>query len=233
MTIRTELRLHQELLLLALRDETGTVAVGSMYQYALGGALLAELLFETRVVIQEEKKKKFVKAVRFTSTGDDVLDECLAKVRAAKRRATVQTWVSRFARIKHLKHRVAAQLCRRGIVKADEDTVLVLFRRKVYPEINPMPERQMIERLRRAVFGDSLDVEPRTLVLVSLAHSTGLLKVPFGGRALKSRKARLEQLTKGELLGKAAKEVAEAAQAALVIAAVVPSVIVATTSAGH
>ena len=47
MSANHSLFLHEEILLLALRDEEGTIA-GAMYQYAIGGALLAELLLQTR-----------------------------------------------------------------------------------------------------------------------------------------------------------------------------------------
>ena len=41
---RDRLTLHEEILLLALRDEEGTIASGTNYSYALGGAILAELI---------------------------------------------------------------------------------------------------------------------------------------------------------------------------------------------
>ena len=40
----SSLFLHEEVMLLALRDEEGTIASGTMYQYAIGAAILAELL---------------------------------------------------------------------------------------------------------------------------------------------------------------------------------------------
>ena len=43
MTNQSSLYLHEEVMLLALRDEEGTVASGTMYQYAIGAAILAEM----------------------------------------------------------------------------------------------------------------------------------------------------------------------------------------------
>ena len=44
MSDRENLHLHEQLMLLALRDEKGTLeSKASMYSFALGGALLAEL----------------------------------------------------------------------------------------------------------------------------------------------------------------------------------------------
>ena len=52
----------------------------------------------------------------------------------------MQTWVSRLTSIKHLKHIVAEELCRQGILRAEQAKVLLLFRRRVYPELDPRPE---------------------------------------------------------------------------------------------
>jgi hypothetical protein len=216
-------------MLLALRDKEGTVAGGTYYTYALGGAILAELLLLERLKVDESRRKKFL-AVKpgAKPTGEPLLDECLEKVKSAKRRATLQTWVARFAGVKKLKHRVALGLCERGILRANEDTVLLIFKRKVYPEVDPKPERELIARLRQAVFTYTNELDPHTVVLAALAHGSGLLKVVFDKKKLKARKKRLEQITKGDAAGKATKEAIEAMQAAVV--AVMVATTVATTA---
>ena len=230
MTIQSTIFLHEEVMLLALRDEEGTIASGTMYQYAIGAAILSELLLNQRIALDESKKKKLVNLISSTPLGDPLIDQCLEKIGNAKRRASLQTWVSRFAGVKNLKHRVAQQLCDRGILRASEDTILLLFTRKIYPEINPEPERRLIERLRQAIFTDSRDIDARTVVLVSLADGTGLLKVAFDKKELKGRKARIKEISNGEITGKAAKEAIEAIQAAVMVACIMPAI---TTAAIH
>jgi hypothetical protein len=217
-------------MLLALRDEEGTIASGTMYKYAIGAAVLSELLLNKRIAVEESKKKKFVNLVSSQPFGEALIDQCLEKISNAKRRASLQTWVSRFASVKNLKHRVARQLCERGILRADEDKIFLLFARKIYPEINPEPERRLIERLRQAIFTDSRDVAPQTVVLVSLANSTGLLKVVFDKKELKGRKARIEEIINGEITGKAAKEAIEAMQAAVMVCCIMPAITTAAIS---
>ena len=231
MTTQNELYLHEEIMLLALRDEEGTIASGTMYQYAIGAAVLAELLLSQRIVVDQSGKRKLVDLASSVPVGEPLLDHCLEKITTAKRRAALQTWVSRFAGVKNLKHRVARQLCERGILRADEDKVLLLFTRKIYPEVNPEPERELIERLRQAIFTDTTDVDPRTVVLVSLARAAGLLKVPFDKKMLKARKARIEQIINGEITGKAAQEAIQAMQAAVMVAVIMPAIM--TTTMHH
>jgi len=217
-------------MLLALRDEEGTIASGTMYQYAIGAAVLAELLLNKRIAVGEPRKKKLVDLMSPKPLGEPLIDQCFERISNAKRRASLQSWVSRFAGVKNLKHRVALQLCERGILRATEDKILLIFTRKIYPEVNPEPERKLIERLRQAIFTDSRDVDPRTVVLVSLANSTGLLKVVFDKKELKGRKARIKEISDGEITGKAAKEAIEAMQAAVMVCCIVPAITTAAIS---
>lgn len=228
--MQKKLFLHEEILLLALRDEEGTIASGTMYQYAIGAALLAELLLSKRIEVEQSGKRKLVNLFSPTPLGEPLIDECLEKVSSAKRRAVLQTWVSRFSGVKNLKHRVARQLCRRGILRADEDKVLLIFTRKIYPEVNPGPERELIRRLEHAIFTDTRDIDPRTVVLLSLANSTGLLKVVFDKKKLKGRKARIKQIVNGEITGKAATEAIQAMQAAVMVACIMPTLMATTVS---
>jgi hypothetical protein len=158
MTAQTSLYLYEEVMLLALRDEEGTIASGTMYQYAIGAAILSELLLNKRISVEEANKQKLVNLISSTPLGDPLIDQCLEKICKAKRRASLQTWVSRFSGIKNLKHLAAQQLCDRGVLRATEESILLLFTRKVYPELNPVPEQKLIERLREAIFTDSRDI---------------------------------------------------------------------------
>jgi len=110
-------------------------------------------------------------------------------------------------------------------LEADEDKVLWIFTRKVYPEINPVPERELIQRLDRAIFSETKDPDPHTVVLVSLASGADLLRLVFDKEKLKGRKDRIEKLVNGELTGKATKDAVEAMQAAVMVAVIMPAII--------
>ena len=212
------LYLQEELLLLGLKDREGTPQTLGTYEYALGAALAAELLASGRVALAGEKKKRLeLRDAR--PLGEPLLDECLTKIAAARRAADLAAWVRRFSALKGLRRRVALGLCERGILRADEDTVLLLFRRRIYPELDPRAERAIVERLRRALFTETRDVDARTIILLALADSLGLLAAIFGKAELKERKARLRELTAGEAFGQIARELLQAARAAVAAAA--------------
>ena len=225
-----DLYLHEQVLLLALRDERGTVeSRAGMYSLALGGAIFSELLLAGCVSVGEDKKK-MVDVVQPRRFDEPLLDDCLKLVGNAKRRRSASGWVSGFAHVKRLRHRVAQQLCRKGILKDSEEKVLLLFTRKVYPTVDPAPERRLTQALHRAIFQDSKSVNSRTAILVALAHNTGLLNAVFERSDLKRRKKRLEQISDGSLIGGAAKAAVQAAQAAAMAAIAGASV---ATTAGR
>jgi hypothetical protein len=226
----TKLALHEQLMLLALRDEKGTLeSRAGMHGYALGGAMLAELVLDGRITIDADKKQ-LVNLVDRSPLGEPFLDEALGLIATAKRRRRAANWVMRFASIRKLRHRVAQQLCQRGILRESEDKILWIFTRKIYPEIDPRPEEELVEQLRQAIFEESTKVPPRTAIVLSLAHAAGMLGIHFDKKELNRRKKRIEQITSGEAVGGATKAAVEAAQAAMIAAQTAAAVAVITTS---
>jgi len=120
-----DLFLYEEIMLLALKDEEGTIAAGTMYNYAVGGAIIAELILSQNIVINQSKRKKLVSVINSEPLNDSLIDEWLMKITSAKRPKTLQDWISRIANTRYLKDRVATQLCQRDILKMDEDKILL------------------------------------------------------------------------------------------------------------
>lgn len=216
------LRLYHELLLLALADDSGKVAFGSMLTYGLGGAILTELLLEERLEIVEEGTRftrRFVQVTNPRRVGDPVLDAALAKVRDAKRRASPSTMVSRFGQARQLRHQIAQELCRAGVLRETEQQVLLLFRRRVYPTIDSRPERALIKRVR-----DTLDAgkrpSDRTAALIGLASASGSLAAVYDRKSLRALKPRIKALAEGSAGSRAVREAIAAAQAAVTAAVV-------------
>lgn len=222
--------IYQKIFLLLLKDKEGTVFSSVFYHQALSGALIADLLLSKHIEIEENKRSKKIRLLNTSPIGDDLLDECLLKLYNAKRITSIQTWVSRFSALKNMKHRAAESLCRAGILNMQEETILLLFKRKVYPEINPVPEKRIMDKLYRAIFTDDDNIEADTIILLALCKSTNILGKIFDRKEIRSRKARINQIVKGEIIGQATMEVIQSVQAAITIAAVMPAIIASTTA---
>lgn len=223
-----QLHIYEQILLLALKDEKGTILFGVNYQHALAGALLAELLLKKKIEIETSGKRKFVKLIDRKSMKNQLLDECIEKLAASNRRARPQAWVQRFANISKIKHKSAQSLCRKRILKLEEDKVLFIFNRKIYPEVNHKPEKHLLDTLSDAIFGTSKEIDPQTIILISICQSTGILNHLFDKKELKGQKKRIKEITSGNLIGQATKEAVEAMQAAVMVAAIIPAVTVVT-----
>jgi hypothetical protein len=230
MELSSRLHIYEEILLLSLRDKQGTIFYDVHYPQALAAAILAELLLIKKIKLDPVGKKNFVKLTDVKFTGDQLLDECLQKISKAKRRARIENWVPRFANLPRLKHKAAQSLCRKGILKMEEHKMLLLFKHKKYPEVDPRPEKQLIEKLRKAIFGNNKTIEPETVILVAICEKTGILKHLFDKQKLKDRKKWIKEITSGNLIGDATKEAVEAMQAAVFVAVIVPAVIATASS---
>lgn len=218
-----DLRLHEEAMLLALKDEKGT-ASSSVYPYALAGGVLTELLMAERVRLEERRRgPPLVALASATQIGDSVLDDAIRQIQNTGRGRTTTTWVQRWARRGTVQD-TARRLVQRGILRAEERPVLFVFRRTVYPTNDPGPERRLVEQIRAALFGDDA-VDERTTALIALADAAGLLAPLFGRREVKSRKERIAALTEDDAVGEAARAAIQAARAAVV------TVVTAATSA--
>lgn len=221
------LTLAEECLLLALHDERGTLLSGTHIDVVLGAAILGELILGGSVEVVREGRKAFaVLPAGAPAPEDPILRDAQGRIRQSHRRERVLTWVRRLQGGRKARHAVARGLCRRGILKAEEEEFLVFWRRQTYPERDPRPERALVRRIRTALEGRG-QVDPRTATLVSIAHRGGLLRALYPRKELRSLGSRLEQLEAGEACGEAVRQAVEAAQAA-VLAAVIASTVAAS-----
>ena len=219
------LGLHEELVLIALEDRKGTFQWKS-WGFVVGGAILVELLLNERICFavapgdqahpQKPVKNPLVELIDDEPLGCPVLDEALERVATATRRARLNDWISRFSNRKGVQHDIARQLCRRGILREDEASVMLFFRRRVFPAVNPIPERKLLDRLEKAVFGEA-EVDDRTALLVVLAQAGGLLEIPFAKQRLKGRKARIEKMGEGRSIAASTRLAIEQLNAAMTV----------------
>ena len=222
------LRLYEEILLLGLRARAHTL--GSPSQLALAGAILAELLVAGSVTVEVTSRMSLVTPGSGRVTGDELIDGCLAELVTASRRAALQTWVARWGRMRHLQDRATTGLCRRGILRGEERTFLGVFRHTSYPELEPGPELAIRHRMIAAIQSETDEIDPRTVVLISLAFHAGLLPGVAGRALVKRRYERVRRLIEGEVMGLAVRASLEGMNAALVAAAVIPALVASTTS---
>lgn len=224
------LSLADELLLLALDDDKGTIpsSVGLPLRYGLPAAALSELLLAGRLSMGDKQR---VSVNDPTPTGDEILDEMVARIREKKVRS-LKDWVSSFGNggIKKLRERLEARLVNKGILRLEEGSFLRVFPWHHYPTMDGRPESETRESLRMVLIGGE-DPDPRATLLVSLVTACKLLDKLFPKEERKRADQRAKAIARGEFAGQAvSRAVAEVVASTTAITAALAATTVSTTT---
>ena len=220
--------LAEDLLLLLLDDEKGTVSSTSYSQTVLGGALLLELALDGVVEVRQQGTRHHAKV---HPTGSPVRDEPLlveALATIGDKPRTAQDLVDRLG--KGLAGRLGDSLAQRGIVERREQKVLGLFPRTVWPMIDSAHEEGVRRRLSD-VLVRGLMPDQRTAALVALLHAVGRAHkvVPLEGVPAGTVKARAKEISEGAWAARAVQDAIVATTAAITAAVAATT---ATTAGG-
>jgi hypothetical protein len=228
--MESSLYLYEEILLLALKDQKGTIDWrAGLFLNVIAGAIIAELVLTDRIQIENNKKKHMV-VTNENLIGDPVLDQALEKVNKSKNKKSLEDWISKLASISKLKEKIAKQLCNKGILREEKRKIMGLFKTKRYPELNPEPEKRLIQRLEKALFSEQTKTDLRTTILISLTYQSDLLSIPFQKKDIKHNKQKIERIIRGEHIGRATHEVIETLEAVLAITTIMPVITLSATN---
>jgi hypothetical protein len=210
------LNLAEELLLLALKEEKGTVFLGAStaLPYGLAGAVIIELI---EAGLLRLDGKDLVAEPR-GSARDEILDEILAAVRSSPRARRLDSWVGKLGRSGgKIRRKLLDRLVAKGILTREERRVLAVFPSSRYPTIDSRPEFEIRNRVRAGVFG-VMPPDPRTAALISLADTCGLTGEIVAKGERREAKKRAKEITQSHPVGGAVARAVEAVRAAAVIA---------------
>ena len=104
---------------------------------------------------------------------------------------------------------------KRQVLQVDTHKVMLIFSQRIYPELDPAPELEIMHRVEHAVFSDESSLDTRTAILVSLAHVSGILNPVFGKKRIAERKERLDKIAEDRPSAEAARAAIEATRAAM------------------
>jgi hypothetical protein len=194
------LTMPEELLLLMLDDETGrlTDRAAPAGDYALVGAILAELALEER--IDTDPPRLRVKST--APTGDAVLDSVLARIAAEPEPRDSRWWVENLTgKVDDYRNTYFERLVQRGILKSEEGRFLWFFSERRYPVISDKEEREVKARLMNVIFEDG-PPSPRDALLIGLSRAAGLFPLLLAPGELERAQPRIEAVSRHEALNK-------------------------------
>lgn len=223
--------LPENLLLLALNDEKGTVhgEASLGLPFGLAGAVIMELALAERIALENDCL--FVTDV--ASSGHKVLDDAV-KLIADRPGEKISYWVEALiSKLDGLKKPLLAVLEAKGTLACKEKRILYFFKYDVYPERDNSVEQDALSRIEAVLFKGETGTA-RTRLLIKLAQSCGVLDSLYDRKQRKAAEARIKELEEqtdpcAEAVGKVAKA-AEAAQTAAIAAIMIASM-AATTAA--
>lgn len=214
-----------EIFLLLTNDEGGPASWGSQTGWALSAAAIADLVIQERVVLEEGKDPR-VRVIDATPTGSAVLDKVLSRIvekNGKKLSSLVQDGKL------NPEDQVVEALVDRGVVDVVPAKLLGLIAAK-RPTLDPVPEREVRERLRAVLVGGRPSGSDATLlaILQGLGVAKKVLEDESEGMSAKELKRRVEEASSEVAVGVAVKRAIESLNTAILAAVVVPTIIAGT-----
>ncbi|MEA2151595.1 MAG: hypothetical protein QOD69_3425 [Solirubrobacteraceae bacterium] len=210
------LTLAEELMLLALDDETGKGSARSGLDQGLAGAVLCELVLAGRIAIIDDRVVLRADGI----IGEPVEDAVLAQVAAREKPRKPADWVGRLAG--GVRRDVLARLQERGLIRAERHRVLGLLPSTRYPEADGSAEREVRERLDAVLAGGARPDE-RTAALIAIAQAARVGAALAGDRPWKEVEPRAKEIAEGDWAAAAVRKAIQSVNAAVLAATVAAS----------
>lgn len=195
---RTMLNLAEDLILLALDDETGSFyrMTDVNFNLALVGALFMNLAILERIDVDQQNL--FISSDE--ATGDVILDEILHLLAAPDNSCdTAELIRTVYNAIPNLRDKLLESLKQKGVVEAKEEKVFWLFHHRRYPVVNNKEEQEILGRIKDVVLQGEAP-EQKDIVLISLLYVCDLLDKVFTKEELQTHCERLELLRSMDLI---------------------------------
>jgi hypothetical protein len=211
----------EEIVLLLHDDASGDFVQlpESVFGVVMAGAALMDLAIHNRIDTDLER----LTVVDRTPLGDDILDDVLAMMIAAERKAESQFDISaalyqaatdaEIYRTKALR-----RLIKRGILREENGRHLWVFRQRRYPVIDDTEQQEVRARLRHVLLSDEIP-DPRDIVLICLVDACLLLRFVLSAEEIEATADRVAQLRKMDLIGQAVTKSASETEAIIRFAA--------------
>ena len=200
--------LGEDLVLLSIHPDKGTVVTKSRLGYGLRGSELVRLAASGRAGITGDR----IVVLDGRPTGDEQLDAALASLAGARRPPRPKTWVGHPGG--QIVDTYLARLAAAGTIRADRRTILgfvPVVRWRVADTARLADARARLDAIARAAG----PVDTAQAAFAGLASASGLGPVLYPGLANRPLRKRLERIAKGELTqGVGAAQTAQATRAA-------------------
>jgi len=197
-----QLRLGEQLLLLAINDRTGDYYSRAEY---IGFGLVSSLFFELeqKGIIRLDEKNKIVMNDQ-SPTGDEALDVLINRIGKSSKIRTLADWIKTIgADSRKFKKLFMAKLLETKMVSSEVKKVLAIFRKRVYTVRDQEYKRRIGEQVRAIVL-ENTACESDEAMLMSMINACNLTKSLFREKAeRKNVRRNMKLLINDHVIGKA------------------------------
>lgn len=204
MTTPTKLTLAEELLLIALDDESGRPI--DLPPFWLDTALAAAILMELCLVGRLDTDPARLVVVSPEPTGSAILDEVLAQIVADPAPHPSGIWIRRIGTRGHeLREQVTSGLVTRGVLKSVEKRLLWVFKTRAYPPTSGLEEQEVRSRIMTLLNNTEIP-DPREALLVGLLSATNIIGHLLSKSEAQRLAPRIEQIARLEEISRSLDE---------------------------
>lgn len=194
----------EEIVLLQLDPSSGrfTDLPLSAADVVVAGAALMDLAIKNRLDTDLEQ----LTILDDTPTGDDILDDVLARLAASEGGLTTPAAIELAApNARHYRQSALKRLSEKGILRERDGLFLRVFQARRYPVVDDRERREVRARLRQLLLTEEIP-DPRDVVLICLLEACELLSLVLTAEELGDAAPRIERLGRLDLIGQAMKK---------------------------
>ena len=210
----TNVTLAEEVLLVLLDDEKGTLAPVPQLtlHFVLAGAVLMELAIQNRVDCDLHK----LSVVDKTPTNEMILDKCLQKVCSGGDSQDVKYWINTIADDgAEIVENGFKRLVERGILAESEKRFLWVMKTRSYPTVDCSVQRDVKLRIMNILYSEEIP-EQRDVVIFCLLDACDMFRTMLGPAELTRMRPRISEISQLDLIGLVTTKLIREIQVALV-----------------
>lgn len=196
------LRFAEEIILLALNDETGKPHRNlepQSFECAIAGAIILELAFMNRI----DTDADYLMLLNKDTTSDPLLDDALHALSAGGDKMPIVQAVARLTlKAEDYEPRLFAGLVHKGILQEKNRSFLWIKGERTYPAIDGHEEVEVRTRIRKVILTDTLP-DPRDIAIISLMETCKLHRTVFIPDELSRCRNKIKQIAAMEFVGQA------------------------------
>lgn len=167
----------EELLLLALDDESGKLATSAagLLHYSIAGGMLLDMVFREFITIGRQN----VTCNQMAITDDPILEGALNEIKDLKQERSLNYWIGHLSsKYVYYRNAIFDRLLEDGVIGREVKKRMEIFRVVLHPFLIPEIKENLLKTIQNVLLNDE-EPDERTIALLSLIQGSNLIQSIF------------------------------------------------------